>query len=140
MGKVIPWAKVKKDYLEGITTKDLAEKYKVKAKTIQDKAGHEKWTAEKSTIYKNIHENVKEKITSLTNKALATLESIIEDDLAKDCDRVSAARAVLDISGLKSSKQEITGADGSPLVQKVFITPDEVKETDKHIDEVISES
>lgn len=48
--------------------------------------------------------------------------------------------ALKNFGWLDKTQQEITGANGSPLVQKVFITPDEVKETDKHIDEVISES
>jgi hypothetical protein len=35
------------------------------------------------------------------------------------------------------TQQEITGKDGSPLVQKVYVTPEDLKETDEHIDEVI---
>lgn len=133
----IAWAKVKKDYLEGVTHKELCKKYKIDIDRLYKKIENEKWAAERREIQGNIGNIVKDRVQALTNKALDTLETIIEDDSAKDCDRVSAARAVLDISGLKSSKQEITGADGSPLVQKVFITPDEVKETDKHINEVI---
>lgn len=37
------------------------------------------------------------------------------------------------------TKQEITGIDGSPIVQKVFVTPEEVQEVDKHIEGVINE-
>ena len=37
------------------------------------------------------------------------------------------------------SKQEITGIDGSPIIQKVFVTPEEVKEADKHIEGVIND-
>lgn len=37
------------------------------------------------------------------------------------------------------TKQEITGIDGSPIVQKVFVTPKEVQEVDKHIEGVINE-
>lgn len=37
------------------------------------------------------------------------------------------------------TKQEITGIDGAPIVQKVFVTPEEVQEVDKHIEGVINE-
>lgn len=33
-----PWNKIKKEYLEGVTPKELALKYKIKAKTIINKA------------------------------------------------------------------------------------------------------
>lgn len=32
---------------------------------------------------------------------------------------------------------QITGKDGEPLVQKVYVTPEDLKKTDEHIDEVI---
>lgn len=106
---IIPWAKVKKDYLEGVTPKEIALKYGTTAKTVTDKACKEKWTAEKSIIYENVLQNVQDRIQNITNKALTTLEEIIENDTAKDADRVAASRAVLDISGLKTQKQEISG-------------------------------
>lgn len=106
---IIPWAKVKKDYLEGVTPKEIALKYGTTAKTVTDKASKEKWTAEKSIIYENVLQNVQDRIQNITNKALTTLEEIIENDTAKDADRVAASRAVLDISGLKTQKQEISG-------------------------------
>lgn len=37
------------------------------------------------------------------------------------------------------NKQEITGIDGTPIIQKVFVTPEEVKEVDKHIEGVIND-
>lgn len=37
------------------------------------------------------------------------------------------------------SKQEITGIDGAPIVQKVFVTPKERDEVDKHIEGVIND-
>ena len=60
-------------------------------------------------IYENVLQNVQDRIQNITNKALTTLEEIIENDTAKDADRVAASRAVLDISGLKTQKQEISG-------------------------------
>lgn len=131
------WTKVKKEYLEGVTPKELAKKYKIQINELYKQIENGKWAAELREIKGNLGNLVQQRIQALTNKSLDALESIIDGGCAKDSDVVSAAKAILDISGLKSSKQEITGKDGTPLVQKVFITPDEVKETDKHIDDVI---
>ena len=43
------------------------------------------------------------------------------------------------IGEMPASKQEITGKDGAPIIQKVFVTPEEVKEVDKHIEGVIND-
>lgn len=133
MAKTTPWTEIKADYLRGITPKELAVKYKIKAKQISDKANDEKWVAEKAKIIENLRIDTEEYIKKLTQKALKTLETIITDDEAEDKDRVAASRAVLDVSGLKSSKQEITGKDGAPLaVQKEYILPEEIKEFEEH--------
>lgn len=140
MAKTTPWIKIKTEYLQGVTPKQLAFKYKIKAKQISDKANSENWTNEKSKISEKIRENVKDKIIKLTDNALDTLEEIINDIDSKNSDRVSAAKAILDISGLKTLKQEITGKDGEPLsVQKIFITPKEQKAVKKHIQDVIND-
>lgn len=136
--KVIPWLKIKAEYLQGVTPKDLAEKYQIKPKQISDKANEEKWVAEKAKISENVRENTEGEIKRLTNKALNALEWVIDDVNARQSDIVSAAKAILDISGLKSSKQEITGKNGEPLALKErLITPDEWKEANKIVDKMI---
>lgn len=132
--KTTPWNKIKTDYLSGVPPRELAIKYKIKAKTIQDKAGHENWTTQKSSICKKIQENVTDRITKLTSLAFQNLELILNDDMAKYSDKIQAAKAILDVSGLKTQKQEITGAEGEALgIQKVFILPNEIKQMDEHI-------
>ncbi len=139
MAKTTPWIKIKAQYLEGVSPKELAIKYKIKAKQISDKAHSENWTSEKSKISEKIRENVKDKIDKLTDLALDTLKEIVINLACKDSDRVNAAKAILDVSGLKSSKQEITGKDGAPLaVQKVFVTKEQQKAVKKHIQDVIN--
>lgn len=139
--KATPWIEIKTDYLAGITPVALAEKYKkysVTSKAINEKASKENWVDEKTTICKNIQVSVENKIKDLTNKALEALESVFNDPLASNKDKISAANATLNISGLKVSKQEITGKNGEPLsVKKIFVTPDEVKEAEKHIQDII---
>lgn len=133
MAKMTPWLQVKADYLAGVTAKELAEKYKIKAKAITEKASKENWVDEKSRIFNNLQFDVEDYIKKLSKKALKQLEEVIDDKEADYKDKVSASRAILDVSGLKSSKQEITGKDGAPLtVQKEYILPEEVKDFESH--------
>ena len=137
MGKrTTPWNKIKAEYLQGVTPKDLALKYDVSSKTIGEKASKEGWVAEKANICKNVQKNIQERIQSLTNLALETLKDVINDPLSENSTKVQASKAILDVSGLKSSKTEVTG---KMEVQKVFITEKEHKEVEKHIDDVINE-
>ncbi len=116
MAKITPWNKIKADYLNGVTPKELASKYKVTAKQIHEKASKENWTTEKARICKNLQENVQERIKALTNLALDTLCEVIKADDSKYQDKVSASKAILDVSGLKSLKQEIEGIGGMNVI------------------------
>lgn len=116
MAKTTPWNKIKAEYLQGVTPKELAEKYQLKAKQISDKANQEKWVAEKTKIYENVRENVQERIQGLTNLALDTLAEVINDSETEKNVKVSACKAILDISGLKSIKQEVSGVEGVSVV------------------------
>ena len=116
MSKVTPWNKIKADYLNGVTPKELASKYKITAKSIHEKASKENWVDEKASISKNVQESVQERIKELTNVALETLYNVINNVEAKDADKISASRAILDVSGLKSLKQEVTGVSGMSVI------------------------
>lgn len=116
MAKVTAWNKIKADYLNGVTPKELAEKYKIPAKSIHEKASKENWVDEKASISKNLQEDVQEKIKTLTNLALDTLCKVINDPESDNKDKVSASRAILDVSGLKSLKQEVSGINGVSVV------------------------
>nr|DAD89864.1 MAG TPA: hypothetical protein [Myoviridae sp. ctsip2] len=136
--KPIHWNKIKAEYLQGAFPRELAKKFGITAKQISDKANSEKWVQQKAQISEKVRENVEEKISRITNLALDRLEEILEGSILRP-DFVSAIGKAIDISGLKTAKQEITGIDGSPIIQKVFVTPEEVKEVDKHIEGVINE-
>lgn len=116
MKHTTPWHKIKAEYLQGVTPKELAEKYYLKAKQISDKANEEKWVAEKAKIAENLRIDIQERIKGLTNIALDALCEVINDPECKNTDKVSAARAILDISGLKSLKQDISGIEGVSVV------------------------
>ena len=116
MAKTTPWNKIKKEYLDGVTPKELAVKYKIKARSISDKAYEEDWKEEKTRISENVRDDVQSRIKELTNLALDTLRNVIYDPEAKPSDKVSASKALLDVSGLKSVKQEVTGIQGTSVV------------------------
>ena len=136
MKKITPWTKIKAEYLQGGTPKKLALKYKIKAKTISDKAYEDNWKEEKTKISENIREISEDRINDLTKKALNTLEDVILNPDAMDKDKVSAAKAILDVSGLKKDKHEMSGG---VEVQRIFVTPEMHEATMKHIQEVIND-
>ncbi len=108
MTKTTPWTKIKAEYLQGVTPQMLAKKYKLTEKQISDKAYRDKWKDEKAKIYEKTRKNIQDKIQALSNNALEVLSEVMNDPEAENKDKVSAARAILDVSGLKSVKQEIT--------------------------------
>lgn len=116
MKHTTPWHKIKAEYLQGVTPKELAEKYKISSKTIREKASKEGWVEVKTTICKNLQQDIQERIKGLTNVALDALCEVINDPECENKDKVSAARAILDISGLKSLKQDISGIEGVSVV------------------------
>jgi hypothetical protein len=140
MAKETPWLEIKTAFLKGVTAKELAVKYKIKARSITDKAYEERWNDEKTIISENIRDKVTKRVEHITDLAMQRLEGVLLDEDIKTSDLVQAIGKAFDISGLKSSKQELTGKDGSALIQKVFVTAQEKQEADKHIDSVINEN
>ena len=132
--KPIPWLEIKTEYLKGCSPKELALKYSVTSKAIREKASKENWVDEKATIFNNLQQSIENYIKELSKKALKQLETVIDDTEAEYKDKVSASRAILDVSGLKSSKQEITGNVG---VEKVYITKEDEQQVENHIDNFI---
>lgn len=116
MAKTTPWNKIKKEYLDGVPVKELAIKYKIKARSISDKAYEEDWKEEKTRIAENIRDDVQSRIKELTNLALDTLKNVINDPEAKHTDKVSASKALLDVSGLKAQKIEASGIQGTSVI------------------------
>lgn len=116
MAKAIPWNKIKADYLNGVTPKELAEKHKVEIEKLYKKIENDKWAVELREIKGKIGNDVQERIKELTNLALETLCEVIKAGDSKYQDKVSASKAILDVSGLKSLKQEVTGVSGMNVI------------------------
>lgn len=78
-----------------------------------------------------MRESTAEKISRITNLALDRLEEILTgSDLRPDF--VNAIGKAIDISGLKTSKREITGQNGQPFVLKEYILPEEIGKFQEH--------
>ena len=116
MAKTTAWNKIKADYLKGVTPKELAEKYKIDINKLYNKIDNDSWAKEKTEINENIRNDVQERIKELTNLALETLCEVIKAGDSKYQDKVSASKAILDVSGLKSLKQEVTGVSGMNVI------------------------
>ena len=108
MAKTTPWNKIKADYLNGVTPKELSEKYKIEITKLYYKIDNDSWAKEKTKINENIRNDVQEQIKELTNLALNALKGVLVDVDAKNADIVSASKAILDVSGLKTVREDVT--------------------------------
>ena len=59
-------------------------------------------------IQSSLQDEIREKIEKASSKVIDRLFNIVESDEANNSDVVAAARAILDVSGLKSQKVEAT--------------------------------
>lgn len=132
--KPIPWLEIKAEYLSGCKPDELSKKYKVDIEKLYNKIDNSGWNKEKTELQGNIRNNLEEEISCITKLALSRLKDVLSDDDIRTSDLVQAIGKALDVSGLKSSKQEITGNVG---VEKVYITKDDEKQVQNHIDDFI---
>jgi len=73
-----------------------------------------------------------EKVTCREAMLSAMVKKAIKGD-------IRACQFVRDTSGeTPVTKTELTGKDGSPLIQKVFVSENETREIDKKIDDIIN--
>ena len=86
MAKATPWNKIIADYLNGVTPKELSEKYKIEITKLYYKIDNDSWAKEKTKINENIRNDVQEQIKELTNLALNALKGVLVDVEAKNAD------------------------------------------------------
>lgn len=132
--KPIPWLEIKAEYLKGCNPAQLSKKYDVDIEKLYNKIDNSGWNKEKKEFQGKIRNNLEEEIALITNLALSRLKDVLSDDDVRTSDLVQAIGKAIDVSGLKSSKQEITGNVG---VEKVYITKDDEKQVQNHIDNFI---
>lgn len=105
--KTTPWNKIKAEYLQGAAPRELAAKYGLTAKQVSNKANIEKWASENKKIKEKVSKNAQDYIQQLVDLALSRLAAILESDSMRACDHIAAAKAILEISGLKNIKQDM---------------------------------
>ena len=77
----IPWAKIKAEWLKGgITHEELAKKYNVKVKTIQNRSFNEGWGKQKGKIREKTEDELSTRIAHARANKLAKLITA-QDDL-----------------------------------------------------------
>ena len=108
MDKAIPWTKLTADYMSGIQPKELSKKYDVPVAVIHRKLSANGTTQKLRDIKSNIQDEIRDKIEKASSKVIDKLFKIVENEDATNSDVVAAARAILDVSGLKSQKLETT--------------------------------
>ena len=78
----IPWDKIRTEWLKGgITQKELAEKYNVRLKTIQNRASNEGWGKKKGKIREQTEQQINTRIVRARANHLEKLINIQEDVL-----------------------------------------------------------
>ena len=103
-----PWNKIKAEYLQGVAPKELAAKYNLAPATIHTKFCQDGTSKKLKELTSNLQDEIRDKIEKASSKVIDALFNIVEDKDACNSDIVAAARAILDVSGLKSQKLETT--------------------------------
>lgn len=111
MAKKTDWTSIQIEYEQGAKPEELGKKYGMTAKQISDKAYRNHWIKPCEINAKAIEKsrkNYNNKIDRLIDKAFVVTEGILDNPDAKDSDKLTAVKCVIDISGLKKEKQEVT--------------------------------
>lgn len=111
-----PWAKIRAEWLKGgITQQELAEKYHLSVKTIQNRAYKEGWKNQKGKIAEKTEEKTRDRIVRARvnhlERLIAANESILVG-LEKMAEKIAAdpEKYLLDKSGSLRSTESITKA------------------------------
>jgi len=70
-----PWGRIRQGYMAGKSYRELAEKYHVTVKTIQNRASKEGWTKEKGKIREEVGQKIHERVVRVR---VAELEKLME--------------------------------------------------------------
>lgn len=116
--KTTPWNKIKVEYLEGATPKELGLKYQIKPKVISDRFSGMGVVEEKRIISKEIQENVKVTLEGISTLSIKRLKELLNRDDIKPNELIAAIRLGFDITLLNKNKaDDEEGMD----TQKAFI-------------------
>lgn len=106
-----PWTKIKAEWLKGgITQKELAEKYGISVKTIQNRAYKEGWKNEKGKIREKTEEELRTRITRAKVNHLEKLAAA-NDDLLEALMIAAAAVKASPLELLKDKTGSLRNAE-----------------------------
>jgi len=77
-----PWAKIKKEYLEGVKPKALGAKYGLTAKQVSDKATGDGWVRKKTEILEKTEELAVASIQEVQQLAILAVKKALNEYLA----------------------------------------------------------
>ena len=86
-----PWSKIRAEWLRGgVTQKQLAEKYHVSVKTIQNRAYKEGWKKEKGKIREKVEEQTRDRVVRARVNHLERLITA-QEDILEALEKMAAA-------------------------------------------------
>ena len=123
------WGLIKKQYISGKTPRELSEMHGITAQQISNRVSKEKWIVEKSKKDEDLASKYTSHIEACLELGFNEMQAILKDNNAKDSDKVSAFKAILDVSGLKKEtlKNELsTDKNIQLIINRTPIKPNEV--------------
>jgi molecular chaperone GrpE (heat shock protein) len=95
---------LKKEYMSGVKTSELSEKYNVPYTQLTQQITRENWVKKKENFRKKLESKIEDiiesRISKLTDKSLDILENII-DNSDNESNKLKAVSEILDLSGYK---------------------------------------
>lgn len=95
---------LKKEYMSGVKTSELSEKYNVPYTQLTQQITRENWVKKKENFHKKLESKIEDiiesRISKLTDKSLDILENII-DNSDNESNKLKAVSEILDLSGYK---------------------------------------
>ena len=117
---------LKKEYMSGVKTSELAEKYNVSYTKLTQQITKENWVQKKENFHKKLEAKIEDiiesRISKLTDKSLDILENII-DNSDNESNKLKAVSEILDLSGYKKSilNQNVKNFKETPDIPTEFI-------------------
>lgn len=103
--KTTPWNKIKTEYLEGATPKELGLKYRIKPKAISDRFSGMGIVEEKRIISKEIKTSVEDELKEISSLCTKWLKDLLRDKKLKPNEKIAAIKVGLELTILNKNKE-----------------------------------
>jgi len=123
--RIIPWEEIEKLYLAGVPSGQLIKDYKVNANTFYQHISVHKLAQQKNSTSGLTLKKIKEECLELAPDAIKVFKDILKDKLAKDTDRMAAARFLLTFPGLEKQKPKTVVISNDQSIQYNITSSDQ---------------